>query len=96
MLHALRSIIRESATNTIRHAGAGRLSIVLRATPDGIALSVSDDGCGLNGGGTGSGHGLGNIRRRIAALGGECRLGGGDNGAHLEAHIPLGNRELSV
>jgi len=67
------SIFREAVSNSLRHGHPG--AIVLRAgQSDGrVALAVQDDGAGFipaeNGG-----HGLGNMRARAAALGGELRI----------------------
>lgn len=67
------SIIREAVSNSLRHGGA--TSIVVRAgRGEGeIALAVQDNGAGFASAPEG-GHGLGNMRARAAALGGELRI----------------------
>jgi len=44
--HLLR-MVQESVTNAVKHASPGRISVILRATKDGIELQVADDGCGF-------------------------------------------------
>lgn len=67
------SIIREAVSNSLRHGAAS--SIVLRAgrSEGELALAVQDDGAGFTPAPNG-GHGLGNMRARAAALGGELRI----------------------
>lgn len=67
------SIIREAVSNSLRHGGA--TSIIVRAgRGEGeIALAVQDNGSGFVSAPAG-GHGLGNMRARAAALGGELRI----------------------
>lgn len=67
------SIIREAISNSLRHGDA--TSIVVRAgRGEGeLALAVQDDGSGFTPAANG-GHGLGNMRARAAALGGELRI----------------------
>ncbi|HGY9626673.1 sensor histidine kinase [Pseudomonas juntendi] len=40
-------ITQEAVTNMLRHANARNLTISLRRTPSGLALSIQDDGCGF-------------------------------------------------
>lgn len=40
-------ITQEAVTNMLRHAQAGNLIIQLQRTPEGLALSIHDDGCGF-------------------------------------------------
>ena len=40
-------ITQEAVTNMLRHAQAGNLIIQLQRTPEGLALSIQDDGCGF-------------------------------------------------
>lgn len=44
--HLLR-MVQESVTNAVKHAAPRRISVILRATQDGIELEVADDGCGF-------------------------------------------------
>ncbi|MFJ9826954.1 GAF domain-containing protein [Streptomyces sp. NPDC101160] len=73
--------LREALSNAFRHAGAGRIEVVVDATvtlPDGsrgVRLSVADDGVGIPEGGRRSG--LRNLARRAESLGGASRVGPG-------------------
>lgn len=44
--HLLR-MVQEAVTNAVKHAAPKRITVVLRATKDGIELEVTDDGCGF-------------------------------------------------
>jgi two-component system sensor histidine kinase DevS len=71
LIHTLRSIIRECASNTLKHARASRLSVRIEIDRAGIALVVSDDGIGFDTAKTFTGHGLAIMRRRVAAVHGD-------------------------
>jgi two-component system sensor histidine kinase DesK len=81
---ALSLILREAVTNVVRHARASRCYAELAETPEGIVLEVGDDGIGKRGG---EGGGLGNIRERVAALGGRLELASGP-GFRLTVSLP--------
>jgi len=45
---ALFHIAQEAINNASRHSGAGRISVTVdRAAPDGLCVTVRDDGCGI-------------------------------------------------
>jgi signal transduction histidine kinase len=44
---AMFRILQEALTNIARHAGASRVTVVLRQDHEGATLEVRDDGCGL-------------------------------------------------
>lgn len=44
--HLLR-MVQEAVTNAVKHATPRRITVTLRAKPDGIELEVTDDGCGF-------------------------------------------------
>jgi signal transduction histidine kinase len=75
-------IVQEALTNTRRHAGPARASVLLTYTEDGLTMRIDDDGAGATGptDGTG-GNGLPGMRERATALGGSLspgpRPGGG-------------------
>jgi signal transduction histidine kinase len=74
-----------------RHAGAGRVSVRLVATPEQVRLSVDDDGRGFDPSGvSGDHHGLVGMRERAEMLGGVLgvRSGTGE-GTRVEATVPL-------
>lgn len=63
-------IIQEAATNVIRHARAGAVSIELRRDRSGIDIEIVDDGVGTAEPSRG-GNGLRGMHERALALGGE-------------------------
>ena len=88
---ALYRIGQEALTNVARHAGAGRVSVRLVATPEQVQLSVEDDGRGFDPSGvSGDHHGLVGMRERAEMLGGVLgvRSGAGE-GTRVEATVPL-------
>ncbi|MCX2179560.1 sensor histidine kinase [Streptomyces sp. SKN60] len=94
-------VVRESATNVVRHSGAGRCEIEVGGGPERVRLTVSDDGRGADctdadtgtGTGTGTGapgSGLRGLRERVAAAGGTLTSGPGPRGGfRLEAELPV-------
>ncbi|KFN49225.1 sensor histidine kinase [Arenimonas composti] len=63
--------LREAVTNVIRHAGARRVEVELRADAGGMRLAIADDGRG----GVGrAGNGLAGMGERLAALGGALEI----------------------
>ncbi len=83
-------IIQEALTNTLKHAGPARASVVVRYEPGVVELEVLDDGPGAVGG-NGSGHGLAGIGERVAVYGGELASGRRPEGGYaLRARLPFG------
>lgn len=87
-------IVEEAVRNTLRHAGASQLVVIVGFETDGLKLSVSDDGQGFVPEGPaeqGSGHlGLLGMHERTRLLGGrlEVRSAPGQ-GTVVEATVPL-------
>lgn len=90
VLHVYR-IIQELLNNTLRHAKARSVSVVLRYQARALVIEVSDDGEGyapaaLRGGGIG----LRNVVGRIRVLGGRWEnFSAPGQGAHYRIEIPL-------
>lgn len=87
--NALRSILREAVSNTIKHARAGRLCVTLDLEGDRLTLDVQDDGCGFDDATALRGNGLANIAERARMLGGEARIDGQGGGTRLRVALPL-------
>ncbi|GAB7191899.1 hypothetical protein NUM3379_26070 [Kineococcus sp. NUM-3379] len=83
---AVLRIAQEAVLNAVRHAGAGRVLVSVRAGEDVVELEVADDGAGLPGDRT-AGVGLASMRERAAELGGTCRI---------EPRVPRGTRVHAV
>ncbi len=63
-------IVQQALTNTVEHARAAQVDVVLRYTADCLDIDVLDDGCGDGSATAGSGFGLLGMRERAALFGG--------------------------
>jgi signal transduction histidine kinase len=86
--HALRSVIREAVSNTIKHAKAARMRVSLSCDGKMMVLIVEDDGVGFDPGAPSSGNGLGRMKGRVEELKGRFRLSRLQRGMRLEAEFP--------
>lgn len=77
--------LREAVTNVLRHARARRVDVALRGADGWAVLEIADDG---RGGPIRDGHGLGGMRERLEALGGDLSIEAGD-GTRLRLRVPL-------
>ncbi len=88
--HAL-AVLGEALSNAVRHAGAHSVDVHLQCARGELALTVTDDGCGVPDGVARSG--LKNLEDRARALGGTLTLGerpqGG--GTRLVWRVPTGS-----
>ncbi|MBJ3813029.1 sensor histidine kinase [Streptomyces flavofungini] len=66
-------VVREAATNVVRHARARRCEIEVAATSEQTRLTITDDGRGL--GSTTPGSGLKGLAERLTAAGGALESG---------------------
>ncbi len=88
--HALRSIVREAISNVIKHAGASEVALTVSRQPGFISLEITDDGRGLDPAIVTNGHGLANMRARLAGLHGTLEIRNRDgNGTWLTARFPI-------
>ena len=74
---ALGMVVREGATNVLRHAGARRVAIRLDRGPQEMRLTFEDDG---RGGARFAGRGLDGLRQRLAETGMRLEVGRGIDG----------------
>ena len=82
-------IVQEALTNTLRHSGASRAEVTMRAGSDVLELEILDDG---RGGvvGEGAGRGIVGMRERTAMLGGTLEAGALPGGGfRVHARLPL-------
>ncbi|MEU5533084.1 histidine kinase [Streptomyces sp. NPDC020362] len=86
---ALGWVVREAATNVLRHGDAGRCAVGLRIREERVVLTVENDGAaGTPDGGGGSG--LPGLRERLAAVDGTLETGLVDKDRfRLVAEVPL-------
>ncbi len=90
MKEALYRIAQESLHNTVKHARAENVGLLLKQENEGIMLEVRDDGIGFDPSGSFPGHlGLESMRERAERLGGtlevESRPG---NGTRILVRVP--------
>ncbi|MCF3119757.1 sensor histidine kinase [Streptomyces arenae] len=80
-------VVRESATNVVRHSGAGHCEIEVTGTAEQTRLLITDDGRGVGSGTPGSG--LKGLAERLAAAGGSLTSGpGARTGFQVTATLP--------
>jgi len=81
------AVIREAVSNTVRHAGATELGVIITVGSD-LVLDVTDNGIGIPD--TVARSGLHNLVSRAAASGGSCVIERStDGGTHLVWSAPL-------
>ena len=66
-------VAQEGLTNTVRHAEAQHVDVLLRSTSAGVELCVRDDGRGM--GGAEEGAGIRGMRERALLIGAELTVG---------------------
>ncbi|HEY9379942.1 MAG TPA: CHASE3 domain-containing protein, partial [Burkholderiales bacterium] len=89
---ALFRIVQEALTNIVRYAKAQAVWVELGLSPDGVRLSVRDDGVGLASTATAGAmsHGILGMRERIMGLGGVFRMESAPHGGTLiEVFVPI-------
>jgi signal transduction histidine kinase/ligand-binding sensor domain-containing protein len=67
-------IAQESLTNVRRHADASQVTLSLQRGPQGVELTVRDNGVGFDTAGRGRGHGLLGMQERARLLRGELSV----------------------
>ena len=89
------TIAHNALTNAFRHAGAGRVLVVLDFGRDELRLSVSDDGVGLPDDYEERGHGFAGMRTYAGRLGGRLIVEprGPAGGASVSCVMPLARGE---
>lgn len=89
---ALGSCMREAISNTIRHAGARRLTVTVGTQGEMLGIALADDGVGAAAsalaGNTG-GFGLRSLSRRMAEIGGRFEIAAGPDGTTVRLTAPL-------
>ncbi|MFF2406274.1 sensor histidine kinase [Streptomyces sp. NPDC058092] len=85
-------IVQEALTNARRHAPGAAVDVELRYAPQTLDLRIRDNGPGPDR--STPGHGLLGMRERVAAVGGELRVGPAPGGGFLvEARLPVDTKE---
>jgi len=74
MRHSIFLVVKEALTNALKHAGAREVRVQARVAGDALEIIVQDDGQGFDTRGQSRGQGLGNMRRRAQAMGGNVAI----------------------
>jgi len=94
--HNIFLIVKEALTNALKHAGAGEVQVHAKISGDTLEILVRDDGRGFNPSSSSEGrrNGLGNMRRRAEAIGGELALqSAAGGGTSVKLSVDLRNRK---
>ena len=86
--HGLFLAVREALNNAVKHSGAREVWLRLRLDAAQLFITIEDHGRGFDPAAHASGDGLRNLRERLAALGGDCRIESID-GAGTRVHLRL-------
>ena len=86
---ALYRLTQEVLANAFKHAEASKVSVGLEFLPDGLRLTVHDDGRGFNVEESIPGHGLTNMRQRTEELEGKYTIESAPGqGTHVSVWLP--------
>ncbi|MGN6577489.1 MAG: sensor histidine kinase, partial [Nocardioides sp.] len=95
-------IAAEAVTNSVRHAGAGRVEVRLRRDAHDLVVEVADDGRGFGAGpvdgrAESTGVGLPSMQARAEELGGTFAVSSGESrGTCVRAVLPLAHARAAV
>jgi signal transduction histidine kinase len=84
-------VVQEALQNALKYSKAHEVSVQLRGLPDGLALTIVDDGVGFDvNEASGRGLGLISMKERVEATGGALQIRSRPGaGTRLEATVPL-------
>ncbi len=86
---ALFRLLQEALNNVERHSQAHSVKVHLASTPDGVLLSIEDDGVGFDVNEATAGVGLVSMHERVRALGGRLTIRSNPgHGTHIMAYVP--------
>ena len=95
---ALLRIVQEALANVHRHASASHVSVALRRIAGQIHLTITDNGCGVEGMSEHEedapvrlGVGILGIRTRARQFGGDLKIQSGPQGTKLHVVVPVGH-----
>ncbi|MEU3305698.1 sensor histidine kinase [Nocardiopsis sp. NPDC055551] len=81
--------LQEGLTNAMRHSGADRIEVKVEAAPEGVSVTVTDNGVGAGDDVLCSGFGLRGLRERVSAVAGSVTAGGRTGGGfRLRVEVP--------
>jgi signal transduction histidine kinase/streptogramin lyase len=88
--HNIFLVVKEALTNALKHAAAREVLVRAEAAAQGLEIVVQDDGKGFDTNGQSRGNGLGNMRRRMQAMGGNLAIqSGSGQGTTVRLKLPF-------
>jgi ligand-binding sensor domain-containing protein/signal transduction histidine kinase len=72
--HDLLLAVKEALNNAVKHAAATEIKLGVAVEPEALRVGIADNGRGFDPAVRASGHGLSNMRGRLAAAGGGCLI----------------------
>ncbi|MES2657725.1 MAG: histidine kinase [Verrucomicrobiota bacterium] len=72
--HNVSMAVREALNNILKHAGSCEVTLTVRFEGEMLSIDIRDNGRGFTIGSTAEGHGLGNLKGRLAEIGGTCEI----------------------
>lgn len=96
--HNLFLACKEALNNIVQHSRATDVTLVIAVEQGSLTVVVGDNGCGLDSTpARGDGDGLGNMQRRLEAIGGNCVLTGvTGSGTEATFKLPLPKTAVST
>ena len=83
-------VVQEALTNCARHSGAGLVTVRLSSDPGGLALTIADDGVGMDPVPRTAGLGLRGLEERVRELDGIMTIGRSSSGGlMLQITLPI-------
>ena len=72
--HSLLLAVKEALNNAVKHAAATEIQLSMVLEPQSLHVMLADNGHGFDPAARAAGHGMANMRERLAAVGGDCRI----------------------
>jgi signal transduction histidine kinase len=92
---AIFRIVQASLTNIHLHSGSGNATVKIERIPEGLAVTISDQGRGIPSGvlersplGKGAGVGIAGMKERVKYIGGRLEIESSEYGTKVKAIVP--------
>ena len=72
--HNINMVVKEAVHNVIKHSRASEVTIRMTCTNGTLNILIEDNGTGFDPRATTGGHGLANMKQRLANIGGSCEV----------------------